>query len=282
MSTPKTCLVLLALIAIGCGRGGAPLDFSSANAFVESIEEIKASLDPKDAVIWEDAMQHAIFSPNLFILALKSEEESLRIIRKKLAGKSVEEILAEYREKVRQEEAESRDPIQSMTRRERAELDAAMATLEEQLELAKGVVVTKGRFFWDEESSNPTPKVELEIKSSLDKAISRVFLTAKLQSPGREVPWVDASFYYEVSGGIEPGETDRGIFGMNGSSDWADAPKDRDDMVLTLTVVKVLDAAGAPIFDVAGAQKEVDRKTKGGRPQDRRTRGRARHARRLK
>lgn len=78
------------------------------------------------------------------------------------------------------------------------------------------------------------------------------YILGTLASPRRAIPWVTGGFNYEISGGLEPGETADWNLQPNTFGDWKngiDAPK---DAVLTVDVVCIDGADGKPIADIRG------------------------------
>ena len=73
------------------------------------------------------------------------------------------------------------------------------------------------------------------------------------------MPWVDADFNYSIHGGLEPGESVTWKLAPNQFGEWGKAPKDRDDMVLTVTVDRIDDASGKAIFDAEFSKDDEDR-----------------------
>ncbi|MBY0224561.1 MAG: hypothetical protein K2Q28_02000 [Hyphomicrobium sp.] len=79
-----------------------------------------------------------------------------------------------------------------------------------------------------------------------------------LETPGRSVPWLEEDFNYEISGGLEPGESQDLRLAPNRFSKWGNQDlKKRNDLVLTLTLRDVEDAAGNR---VAGSTDDTERK----------------------
>lgn len=110
-------------------------------------------------------------------------------------------------------------------------------------EVLAQIKVTKSRFYITKDQFNIHPIIELTIKNSTDKAISRVFFKGVLASTGRSVPWIKEGFQYNIAGGLEPGEMQTWGLDLNMFSSWGktNAPK---DAILTLTVLSMTDAEG--------------------------------------
>lgn len=78
--------------------------------------------------------------------------------------------------------------------------------------------------------------IDLEVENNTDHAISRVYFEGEYISPDREVPWEEGSLNYEVSGGVEPGESVEWNLEPNRMSDWY-GTEVRDDAELHAEVV---------------------------------------------
>jgi hypothetical protein len=77
--------------------------------------------------------------------------------------------------------------------------------------------------------------MRLTVQNTSTVPLSRVDFHGVLASPGRALPWVEHNLFYEIPGGLEPGEVATWNFSPNRYGPWGKAPTDRSDMVLTLT-----------------------------------------------
>ena len=64
------------------------------------------------------------------------------------------------------------------------------------------------------------PIIKLTVKNDMGHAISRAYFKGTLISDGRSVPWLEEEFNYQISGGIESGETNEWSLAPNRFSDW--------------------------------------------------------------
>jgi len=99
----------------------------------------------------------------------------------------------------------------------------------------------------------------LSVENGTNKAIARAYFKGVIASPGREVPWFTDTFNYQISGGLEPGEKAEWNLAPNMFSDWGkvNAPS---DAVFTVTVIRVDDAQGNPVFgDAEFSERDAKR-----------------------
>lgn len=114
----------------------------------------------------------------------------------------------------------------------------------------KGFQVQRSRFYRNTgQFSRGEPVIELTVKNTLDVAVARAYFRGILATPGRAIPWVDDEFNYVIRGGLESGEEATWHLSPNMFSDWGHAPRDRQDMVLTVEVTRVDGADDKSIFD---------------------------------
>lgn len=85
------------------------------------------------------------------------------------------------------------------------------------------------------------------------------YFKAKLTSPGRSIPWVEADFNYTIPGGLEPKETATWKLSPNMFSEWAKAPNDRTDLVLVTELVRLNGADGKSLYDSAFSERKQKR-----------------------
>ncbi|WP_241644984.1 hypothetical protein [Rosenbergiella metrosideri] len=99
----------------------------------------------------------------------------------------------------------------------------------------------------------------MSVENGTNKAIARAYFKGVIASPGREVPWLTDTFNYQISGGLEPGEKAEWNLAPNIFSDWGkvNAPS---DAVFTVTVIRVDDAQGNPVFgDAEFSERDAKR-----------------------
>lgn len=80
-------------------------------------------------------------------------------------------------------------------------------------------------------------------------AIKTIRFSGRLQTVGRSVPWIEDDFAYDISGGIEPGETKKMDLVPNSFSEWRKLPKEAKGASLTVVLKSIVAADGSKISD---------------------------------
>jgi hypothetical protein len=119
--------------------------------------------------------------------------------------------------------------------------------------------INRSRFYYDKSGFMTEATIELAATNNTGQTITRFVLQGRLASPGRELPWVDAGISFVIDGGLETGESRTWHLTPNILSDWRKAPKNRDDMVLTVTVDELYDAQEKPIFGTQFTEEQEAR-----------------------
>ena len=89
--------------------------------------------------------------------------------------------------------------------------------------------------------------IELTVKNGTSHAVSRAYFKGTIASPNRSVPWLQDTFNYLISGGLEPGEEASWSLAPNMFSDWGkvEAPS---DAIFTTTVERLDGADGEALY----------------------------------
>jgi hypothetical protein len=66
--------------------------------------------------------------------------------------------------------------------------------------------VKSAKYYKRESSIGKEPVIEVTVHNGTDKPVSRVYFDAVYQTPDRAIPWLEETFNYSISGGLEPGE----------------------------------------------------------------------------
>lgn len=253
-----TIFALAPLLLASCG-GDPTVDASSDEALEASLEEISASLDPESREEFESSVQALIFAglDGKGFLEMSADLESggmERRFKDVLDGKTAAEIIAEGKS-VTARRAE---------RKRRAATDE-LSSLEEKLDgdaqaraLLGGFKVHQSRFIQSSSDFSTQRVIELSVTNATDHAVARAYFDGTLATPGREVPWVEASFNYSIPGGIEPGESATWNLRPNMFGEWSQAPSDREDMVLTVEVVELDGADGESLFPKRFTKEDLE------------------------
>ncbi|MFW6054222.1 MAG: hypothetical protein ACOC9J_05360 [Persicimonas sp.] len=91
--------------------------------------------------------------------------------------------------------------------------------------------------------------IELKVTNNTDEAISRAYFKGTYATPSRSVPWLEETFNYSISGGLEPGESATWSLAPNTYSEWGSL-EERDDAVFTVEVTRLDGADGEALYEI--------------------------------
>lgn len=224
-----------ALALIGCNDHQKRIDASNQSTFEESSKTVAEALSPD---------QKLRFTKALFALTIGDAVQSggLADVANAFApgnplvsptspihGKTAPEVIALAEAKIQQHIAS---------------LQSEIASAEKEAVKKRGVLdqiaITNPHFKITKNDYSSQSEVSFLLKNNGKIAIKRFFIHAILATPGRSVPWVDDSFNHEVSGGVEPGESQFFNLAPNSFSAWGrvDAAQAKD-AVLTLELIDI-------------------------------------------
>ena len=118
--------------------------------------------------------------------------------------------------------------------------------------------VRQARFYFSEDRFSSDPVIDLTVWNGTGQTVSRFYCRGVLSSPGR-TPWVEENFNYSVRGGIQTGETRQFKLSPSMFSEWCEAPKDRDDLVLSVTVYRLDGPDGEELFPFTFSEDDAAR-----------------------
>ncbi len=259
-------ICLLLLLSFGCST---KVDGSSEEAFKTSVSKMKEGLSEEDSKEFTEALVViAMKDLNLgAIMAGTQDGDTVASdMRRSLDGKSREEILTWANEIRAQRQAEKEKLEKEQLLAEIEAATQAVAELKSAKEKAEAAKVGLSNFKIKSASfeqrkrpyiSRKQPIINLEVVNSTGVAVSRAYFRGVLKSPGREIAWLEEDFNYEISGGLEPGESAKWSLEPNMFSEWGsvDAP---NDAILLLTVTRLDGPNEEPIFDSSEWDAEQD------------------------
>lgn len=256
----KKIITMAILLILVTGCGDKKVDSSTDEKFKSSIESVKNSLTEDKRKEFEDAVQVIAFSEigNLFEAAADPDGVQ-RKIKNKLNGKTADEIIAESNqilaERKKNEREQAINEIEEI-KAKIAEIENKKLEMEKTREDLKKFNVVRSRFYFRKNSFMEEAVIELTVKNETTYPVSRAYFNGILSSPDRSIPWVQDSFNYKISGGLEPGEQVTWKLSPNTFGEWSKAPKDRDDMVLTVSVYRIDGADEEAIYNYNFSEKD--------------------------
>lgn len=270
---PIIAAFLLAFL-FGCTE--PTIDSSSDENLKTSIEQMKQGLTEEQKAEFEESTKVMLFA-NLDVKAvmrsaLRGEEVDTSAATEKAMSKMHGLTVAQINLEADRIREERRVKEIAQIKLEISELEDDLSQLLEEkekseqalAELAK-VTASKTKLYWQESrkySYRRKISLNMTIHNGLDVALSRVYMTGTLSSPGRSVPWLVENFNYQIAGGLEPGESQTWALAPNSySGDWNSAPKDRNDVVFTVVVNNADGPGGEKLFDLKYDEAEFERKS---------------------
>lgn len=221
---------MLASLVCLSGCGAVTIDGSSDEVFQTSVEKVKGTLPEKDRLKFARAVEgfYYLVSEN----ALSALDDSTRVrerVRKRLDGLSATELFELWEERLEKSIADLEE--------QKVQTDSALEGL-------KNVQVIQARYYVQRGQS----VVGLKIRNKTEQTISQVYFHGTLTTPDRRKPWVEDEFNYNISPGLKTDAVVEWNFALL-SPVWRDAPKDRDDLNLRVTVTRIDGENDEPIFD---------------------------------
>lgn len=237
------------------------IDGSSAESAKASIQRIKTTLSDDDVVRFEQAARaitaDAMGGALLRAMSGASEEELASGFLKSLDGRTAQEVIAQGDAIL----AERRDREQQQARQEVAELEAKKKNAAKGRDQLQAFEVTRSRFFKRERRfGGAEPIIELSVRNGTGHAVSRAYFNGVLATPGRSVPWLEETFNYSISGGLEPGETAKWSLSPNMFGKWGNVSV-APDMVFTVTVRQLDGPGGETLFKADWSERDQKRLT---------------------
>ena len=225
------------------------IDTTTEESFKRTFSKVQESLPEEQQLKFLRATQ-LLMLKNLDLksmlkqLSASNEEFTQNQMMKNLDGKTGLEIIAAGKIIEEQQQAEKKinalKEIEVLEAKKKAAHDAKM-------ELIKFKVLSSKFYKVEQDYGRLKPVIKLTVFNGTQIPISRAYFSATLKSKNRAVPWLKEDFNYQISGGIEPGETLTWSLAPNSYGKWGtvEAPLDAD---LILEVIQLDDPQGEPIY----------------------------------
>ena len=254
-------VALLCFTALGCKPSEATIDTSTEANYQTSLAAVKAALPSEQHEKFGKAlMQIAIgdvVDPNGSLLAninamtqaTKDPMSMLGKLAPHINGKTGAQVIAAAETLADERRARQLAAVEA----EIAALETSQGNSDSNVQartILDQIKVEGSRYYWAEGSYRKEPTIEFKITNGSTSPIAKIFVRGIVETPGRAVPWVKESFNYDFKGGLEPKESQLLNLAPNSFGAWGNkALQDRNDLVLTLTLVGIEDAAGTEITD---------------------------------
>ncbi|WIX32701.1 hypothetical protein QO259_18135 [Salinicola sp. JS01] len=259
MNKRMLAVVSLSLFIYGCD-GEPKLDGSSDDTMKDSMTKMLDSVGTESdrdqlkqsiKVIWTDNLD----IQSLGDLAKLDPQQKASEMRSELNGLTAEQI----NQKAAVILAERQEKEKTQALRDIAGLQAKAEKASSDAEKLKAFKIDDAKFYWqDREYGMGEPVIDITVTNGTDSAVSRAYFEGTVASPDRSVPWIQEAFNYEISGGIEPGETLHWKLAPNRFGAWGkDTP---DDAILTVKVLRLDGPDGKELWDAEGlSDREKER-----------------------
>jgi len=234
--------LVLGIIA-GCSK--PTIDASTDESMKASSQKVRETLPEARRAEFDEAIQLLAFSQidmkDLFSEGAIGAGGIEGKMRSALDGKTAAARIKAERQAREREQA--LDEIKELEAKRQA------ATLARQ-ELKKFEVLRSRFYKRERQYMGEQPIIELSVKNGTSSPVSRAYFEGTIASPGRSVPWLQDTFNYSISGGLEPGEKAEWSLAPNQFSDWGkvDAPS---DAIFTVTVEKLDGADGETLYSTS-------------------------------
>lgn len=247
MKNVKYVLFALVLgIIAGCSK--PTIDASTDESMKASSQKVRESLPEARRAEFDEAIQLLAFSQidmkDLFSEGAVGAGGIEGKMRSAFDGKTADQVIAEAARIKAERQAREREQALDEIKELEAKRQAATLAREE----LKKFEVLRSRFYKRERQyMGEQPIIELSIKNGTSSPVSRAYFEGTIASPGRSVPWLQDTFNYSISGGLEPGENAEWSLAPNQFSDWGkvDAPA---DAIFTVTVEKLDGPDGETLY----------------------------------
>jgi len=248
-------VLFLSLLLLVAGCSEPTIDKENPK---ESLSKVKSSLSPEKLQKFEDAWTTVSMnaaSDAMGSALTEGDDEAMNAFDSYLAqvdGMTADDVIAYAdsieRAKKRKERREAVKRIKELRQMKR-EAKRAEDSLS-QFRVLQSTFRMREREFMGAQ-----PVVELTVQNGTDHAISQMYFDATLESPDREVPWLEDRFSYEISGGIEPGERKNLQLAPNQFSEWGDVDQ-REDMELRVNLFRLDGPDGEALFEADWTKEE--------------------------
>ncbi|XQU09925.1 hypothetical protein P4544_13520 [Halomonas sp. LY9] len=217
-------------------------------AAVVSIEKVRESLPTYKRDEFDTALKIIAMSSfsgiDLFNPQRMNAAEIAESANAYMHGLTGDEIIERADQMLRQRRAREREQALRTLNR----LEAKQASAQRAQEHLARLSVDSARYYI---STSPygalEPVIELTVTNGSDQAVSELMLRGLLESPNREIAWVDETFYYVIAGGLAPGETATWSLAPNRFGPWGNDQIPRG-AELSLTLLGANDTEGEPLW----------------------------------
>jgi hypothetical protein len=190
--TALLAVLSISLFTVGILNLTKPrIDISSDEKMKESTERLRDSLNDEQKEKFEKAVGYIAFD-GLTFNDIMSADETIKKIKKKFKNKSYDDIIYDAKQIVKRRINE--------LNKEKASLASARKSLE-------SIVVERTTMTTDTSGLFPRRILYMMVRNDTGRNLSSISFNIKTFAPGREIPYLNDDFRYEIPGGIQGKET---------------------------------------------------------------------------
>lgn len=248
----RIIFLILPFIILSCGE--PKIDASSDESMKSSIENIKENLPDEKKEDFQKALMTIATSnidlSDVFKGNINPDTYSQNLLSKvknQLNGKTANQIIHKA-DSIKQAREEKQ---RQQALKEIRELEKKRRQAQKDKAKLNNFEVLRSRFYIREDTFSEQPIIELTVQNNTEFAISRAYFEATYASPDRQIPWLEESFNYEISGGIEPGEKKSWTLAPNQFGEWGQI-EEKPDAILTVETVRLDGPDNEALFDAQG------------------------------
>lgn len=245
---PKKIIIniLSAIFAIGVITYGIVhfnkprIDISSDEKMEESVQKLKDSLNDDQKEKFEQAVSFIAFD-GLTFNDIMSTDVTIKNIKKKFKNKSYDDIIYDAKQIVKRRIAD--------LNKERESSSSARKSLEA-IDVQRTTITT------DNSGIIPRRILYIMVKNNTGTTLSTIAFNIKTFAPGRDVPYLNDDFKYEIPGGIQAGETLEWQLEPNTfmNDEWN---RDVPNGIIQMKAIACIDASGNSLYqDTWTAEKD--------------------------
>lgn len=235
-----SAVLVIGIITFGVIHLNKPrIDISSDEKMAESTERLINSLNDKQKAKYDQAVRFIAFD-GLTFNDLMSTEETIKRIKNKFKNKSYDDIIYDARKIIKVKIIDLKNAKSSSV--------GMRATLDQ-------IVVQRTTITTDTSGLLPRRILYMLVKNNTGRNISSIAFNIKTFAPGREVPYLNDDFKYEIPGGIQAGETLEWNLEPNTflNDEWN---RDVPNGIIEIKAIAFTDSGGATVEDPWSAEKD--------------------------
>lgn len=235
-----SAIFVIGIITFGVIHLNKPrIDTSSDEKMEESTQRLRDSLNDEQKAKYEQAVGYIAFD-GLTFSDLMSTDEAMKKIKKKFKNKSYDDLVYDAKQIVKRR-------IKDLEN-EKSSSASARKKLED-------IVVQRTTITTDSSGFMPRRILYMMVKNNTGRTLSTIAFNIKTFAPGRELPYLNDDFKYEIPGGIQAGETLEWQLQPNTflNDEWN---RDVPNGIIQIKAISFIDSSGSTVEDPWNSEKD--------------------------